>query len=284
MSEYDPVLGLVPSAAVTLAKLFNDRTVTDFTYVTKDYRKGIQELAKNALNAAHGDPNCRNTTYSTNLSDDFYRDYAYSYILTAISRYDTWEWKNTPSELVSKSAPNEPKFELREDLTTVLLSLYSEEEVLAQLHANVAAGRYYSERNYEDYKDFITKRDEKFAEYMNKLVFPDKEKFKGWQFALYIHSKDVNISTFNEYLSDNWKYSDYYIEQDIDFPDVLVSLDPVTRQVSFRTKRDDINVGEVAKTFGGGGHAKAAGAVLTPEDFTSLLMEYYIAEAVKIDK
>lgn len=52
-------------------------------------------------------------------------------------------------------------------------------------------------------------------------------------------------------------------------------LYPHTRVLSLRTQRDDIDVGEICKQFGGGGHPKAAGSVLEPELFCKFLQEYY---------
>lgn len=61
-----------------------------------------------------------------------------------------------------------------------------------------------------------------------------------------------------------------------DHPDAICGvLYPHTRVLSLRTQRDDIDVGEICKQLGGGGHPKAAGAVLEPELFCNILQEYY---------
>lgn len=61
-----------------------------------------------------------------------------------------------------------------------------------------------------------------------------------------------------------------------DHPDAICGvLYPHTRVLSLRTQRDDIDVGEICKQLGGGGHPKAAGAVLDPELVCKLLQEYY---------
>lgn len=49
------------------------------------------------------------------------------------------------------------------------------------------------------------------------------------------------------------------IRPEIDF---IMMLDLGNKAISYRTIKDDINVGEIAKTMGGGGHAKAAGSGL----------------------
>jgi len=46
-------------------------------------------------------------------------------------------------------------------------------------------------------------------------------------------------------------------KDDIDY---VAIIDIATNKVSFRTIRDDLDLGQVAKEFGGGGHPKAAGA------------------------
>ena len=256
MSEHVKEACVTPSAAAYLAMLMNDKTDVKFTYITNEYKHEIQEKAKRALDEG------------VDLGNQFYSDYAYSAIITNISRYDTWEWKNNP-----RHNPN-----VKEDLVTVLLSLHNEPDVLMDLYDNVLNGVYYSDENLEEYTQFINERERKFEEYMDKLVFPDIESYGGLQLAVYLHSKDVSISTFNEYIHDNWKYSKYYREYDIDVPDILISLNPENRTMSLRTQLENIDLGKIVSTkYGGGGHAKAAGAVLTPEDFTKVLLEYYKA-------
>ncbi|MFD2704681.1 DHH family phosphoesterase [Salibacterium lacus] len=53
--------------------------------------------------------------------------------------------------------------------------------------------------------------------------------------------------------------------------DLIAMINPA-RSVSFRTAKDDVNLGEIAKSFGGGGHAKAAGA---PVDGAKLIDQLF---------
>ena len=57
--------------------------------------------------------------------------------------------------------------------------------------------------------------------------------------------------------------------QDTDF---FVKVDLGTGKLDFRTTRDDLNVGLIAKEFGGGGHPKAAGAYLSEGETDNILL------------
>ena len=59
--------------------------------------------------------------------------------------------------------------------------------------------------------------------------------------------------------------------------DITVGLIPKTRKLSFRTRKDDVNVGRLAKRiFSGGGHKKSAGSgKLETEVFLQWLQKYY---------
>jgi oligoribonuclease NrnB/cAMP/cGMP phosphodiesterase (DHH superfamily) len=57
--------------------------------------------------------------------------------------------------------------------------------------------------------------------------------------------------------------------------DVVVGIYPKSRKLSFRTNHDDVDVSELAKSFGGGGHRNIAGATLDKENFMRILKVYY---------
>ena len=59
--------------------------------------------------------------------------------------------------------------------------------------------------------------------------------------------------------------------------DIVIGLSPSTRAMSFRSNKEDLNLGRFAKKyFGGGGHPQAAGANdIDTDTFVKWLCKYY---------
>ncbi len=56
--------------------------------------------------------------------------------------------------------------------------------------------------------------------------------------------------------------------------DYVVMIDICSGKVSYRTTRDDLNLGtEIAHSYGGGGHAKAAGSTFDREYISGLVVK-----------
>ena len=54
----------------------------------------------------------------------------------------------------------------------------------------------------------------------------------------------------------------------------IVMIDICNGKVSYRTTRDDLNLGtEIAHSYGGGGHAKAAGSTFDREYISDLVVK-----------
>ncbi|WCN38267.1 DHH family phosphoesterase [Aneurinibacillus uraniidurans] len=83
-------------------------------------------------------------------------------------------------------------------------------------------------------------------------------------------SKDVQIRDVNGYTA-GVVFAEQYISElgnalaeanpEVDF----VAIINMSRVISYRTVKDEINVGDIAAFFGGGGHAKAAGSPVSKE-------------------
>ncbi|XQY93901.1 DHH family phosphoesterase [Metabacillus sp. HB246100] len=65
--------------------------------------------------------------------------------------------------------------------------------------------------------------------------------------------------------------------------DAIVILNMGNRKVSFRTIHEDIDVSEIAATFGGGGHAKAAGCSLTKEAYKQFVEKTFLLKPLRVD-
>lgn len=112
-----------------------------------------------------------------------------------------------------------------------------------------------------------------FTEYEQLLVDVDNRTYNN-----YLKKKVNSVIERSETLPDGRKYTfgviiaDTYISQlGNDIASLNPHLDFITivngnnNKLSFRTKKDDIDVSEIAKMFNGGGHPKASGADI-PED------------------
>lgn len=79
--------------------------------------------------------------------------------------------------------------------------------------------------------------------------------------------------------SGNVEYNTLCDDLDRDYPtnklDFVMVVFPTSRQVSFRTNKEYIDVHRYATALGGGGHVKAAGAVLSNKKMIKLIKAYY---------
>lgn len=157
----------------------------------------------------------------------------------AIKRYDTWLWKDKYNDLRAK--------ELND-----LFKIYGPDRFFDE----------YYDRLTKDVFCIITDTDkfllelenEKIRNYINKkskFVFKKNLNLRNNRFRVGIVVADEYINELaNEICEAN---------PDIDFVAIISGLN----NISFRTIKDDVDLGkDVAKYFGGGGHEKAAGATI----------------------
>lgn len=193
----------------------------------------------------------------------FYKDIEEKYkkflgvYVESVSRYDTWEWKKHPSNYT-------------EEYTAILIKQMG----LVEAYQNISYSLVQSvEQDAENFtftpelsillKTYIDKRKKvlehvldhavqtDFAEYSVALIIPDQVYFDECMEQVYLEAGD-----------------------DIDF---VMGLAPKTRSISFRSNKNDLNLGRFAKKyFGGGGHPQAAGATNIPtHTFIHWMDEYY---------
>lgn len=178
--------------------------------------------------------------------DGFFRHSIYRDALTCfvekIRRYDCWEWKEKYNDLESASLNQ-------------LFWLIGREKFVNRYLSKFNTGQFFSTRE-GDWVEMFDKLDreiikmdnakkEAYIEQKNKQMFrmSFRGNFVGVVFAeQYISELGNALSEMNEEL----KY--------------IVLIDMGSKRVSLRTIHSDIDLGkDVAKLFGGGGHAKASG-------------------------
>ena len=171
-------------------------------------------------------------------------------IINDISRYDTWEWKNRPKNY-------------EEEYTSILIDLLGFEEVLNLYTKNISNGnKAITDNELKLIDGYIIKRNKTLEKLLDHTVYTD---YNEYRIALFIASK--------EYMNNEHEI----IYNNNDDVDITVGLTPELRKISFRTKKDDVNVGRLAKrVFNGGGHKKSAGSgKMETEVFMQWLQKYY---------
>lgn len=177
-----------------------------------------------------------------------------------ISDYDTWTWRKHP-ELYNDSDVNA-------DIVGIICSILRPEKMFKQLYEFYCGGKrksktlMFPDLFYTLYDIEVENRDRylKSVHYKTRIY-----EHNGARFGMFI-SENVYSNAVAEYL-----YNTY------DCIDLVMMIYPSSKKIGLRTKRNDINCGEIAKKyFNGGGHKSAAGASIDNDnDFAGLLTVYY---------
>lgn len=185
--------------------------------------------------------------YHPLITIDQWRDNVEEYI-RRVSYYDTWFWK---------TLQNEPGV-FEEEM--ILSSRYSIQYYIKHTIDKIRSNLPYQSTEYDMaiIDRYRNERDKSIQKAVGDIS----------TINVFDYKVDVVVGTINaSSLMELWGK---------DHPDAICGvLYPHTRVLSLRTQREDIDVGEICKQLGGGGHPKAAGAVLDPEMFCKFLQEYY---------
>lgn len=183
----------------------------------------------------------------TELFLEYLKMKGYSYLTEhGVSRFaetvgdwDTWRW--------AKNGNTAAK-----DVNT-LLHMIDREEFMGWCKSCLYSNSYFP--NFTDrHRWLLEQNDKEFVKYVdscNQRMFVDDD-FYGYKCGMVF--ADRFISELGNKLC--------ILHPEIDF---IAMINPNTGIVSFRTVREDINLGkDIAAKFGGGGHAKAAGCQFSP--------------------
>ena len=198
-------------------------------------------------------------------------------LVRRISRYDTWAWMKQPNSY------------MMEDVVATATKAYGPDLVYKILY------NYYTNEFDEKIEKYVD-CDGEFDDYGNDICYPIKlrecysvmtnleDRYTSqeyieskvrtyvdgeYQFATYIsdneHANAIATAIYNKY-------------KEID---IVMILYPATRTISLRSNKSTVDLGRFAKRiYGGGGHAQASGAVVSPETMFDFLQKYYNAESV----
>jgi len=186
----------------------------------------------------------------------------YSYLLTSsiikntilldelvelIRLYDTWEWSRLKIENPRKL----------NDLCMILGRNIFIEYILEKIKNN--------DNTILNNNDFIIikAREEQCKEYIqlqNRNLIP--KKFQNYTIGCIISERYEFVSMVGNELAK--------IYTELDF---IMIINPLSGTVNLRGIKDDINLGEIAKLFGGGGHPKAAGFKFNKDKVTKIISD-----------
>ena len=177
-----------------------------------------------------------------------------------ISDYDTWVWKKYPSIYNFES--------VSADIASVVCSILKPEKMFQYMYDHYCDGLKKHQETmfpslfYTLYDIEIVNRDR----YLKSLHYNTKIfSHNGFNFAMFMCENSF-VNAAAEYI-----YNTY------EFVDMVIAIYPVTKKLSLRTNRPDIDLGNIAKTYyNGGGHKSAAGgSIESDSEFVNFLKIFY---------
>ncbi|MFC2947057.1 DHH family phosphoesterase [Virgibacillus sediminis] len=172
-----------------------------------------------------------------------------------VRQYDTWEWE-----------ANENQKAQRLNALFFLVSIDEFEETMLER---------LQERASFDFDEFekrlLDMEENKIQRYIRRKRKQLIQKKVGSHYAGIVHAESYHSELGNQ-LGKDYPHLDY-----------IVILNMGGRRMGFRTIHDDVDVSEVAGEYGGGGHAKAAGSLMTEEAFKTFVQEAFQLEPLRED-
>lgn len=173
-----------------------------------------------------------------------------------VRQYDTWEWDKNKNLEAKKL--NDLFF---------LFSLDDFEERMVQ--------RLLQDKSEFKFDEFELKilaiEEEKIQRYVRRKKREIVQTFVNNQCVGIVHAESYHSELGNELGKEN-PHLDY-----------IAIINVGGKRISLRTTKDDIDVSEIAGSYGGGGHAKASGCSLTEEAYHLFVAEPFHIEPVRAD-
>ncbi|GIN43633.1 MULTISPECIES: DHH family phosphoesterase [Bacillus] len=169
--------------------------------------------------------------------------------------YDTWEWEQTDA-LEAKRL---------NDLFFMVSIDEFEEKMVRRLKESDAF-------SFDEFEvKILDMEEEKIERYIRRKRREIVQTFINAHCVGIVHAESYHSEVGNE-LGKTYPHLDY-----------IAILNMGGKKVSLRTIHDETDVSEIAGTFGGGGHAKAAGCPLTDEAFKLYVTEPFPLEPLRAD-
>lgn len=191
----------------------------------------------------------------------------------AAGRYDSFKWTDKNCE----------ENDVTETTLTAYISTFGVEDTINMLESSIDKGAsFYHGRTHKYVNMCYMKNLDKDLKILDKNTIIVEDDYTDKSGKTYHYR--YGVTSGYQYISYNAKrYLESLEESDDENVlklDFLVGLRPTSTNVELRSIRDDVNVGLIAKHFGGDGHAKAAGFSLPKEKIISLYT-LYLEELLK---
>lgn len=188
-------------------------------------------------------------------------------IANLISDYDTWTWRKYPN--LYKEETVSP------DIVGIVCSLLRPEKMYKALYEYYCDGKI-------RYKTLM------FPDLFYTLYDIEVENRERYLKSVHYKTKVFTHNRFSYGLviCENQYYNAVAEHLYNNYPlDIIIMIYPTSKKIGLRTKRTDINLGDIAKKYyHGGGHQAAAGGVMEDDvEFMSLLKVYYIDSVPLVD-
>ncbi|KIL80302.1 DHH family phosphoesterase [Bacillus badius] len=164
-----------------------------------------------------------------------------------VRQYDTWEWEKNDNQEARR--------------LNALFFLVSIEEFEDRMISRL---RYHQHFFFDELEEkILDMEDDKIARYIHRKRRELVQADIGEHMAGVVYAESYHSELGNELGKEN-PHLDY-----------IAILNIGGKRLGFRTIHDHIDVSEVAARYGGGGHAKAAGASMTEEAYTQFVTDTF---------
>ncbi|GLY10745.1 DHH family phosphoesterase [Pseudobacillus badius] len=164
-----------------------------------------------------------------------------------VRQYDTWEWEKNANQEARR--------------LNALFFLVSIEEFEDRMISRL---RYHQHFFFDELEEkILDMEDDKIARYIHRKRRELVQASIGEHMAGVVYAESYHSELGNELGKEN-PHLDY-----------IAILNIGGKRLGFRTIHDHIDVSEVAARYGGGGHAKAAGASMTEEAYTQFVTDTF---------
>ncbi|MEC1718605.1 DHH family phosphoesterase [Schinkia azotoformans] len=172
-----------------------------------------------------------------------------------VRQYDTWEWEKNDNQLAR-----------RLNALFYLLSIEEFEEIM--INRLQTSDHFY----FDDFeKKILDMEDDKIVRYIRRKRRELVQTEIGGYFAGIVYAESYHSELGNELAKDN-PHLDY-----------IAILNMGGKKLGFRTIHNHVDVSEVARKFGGGGHAKASGCPLTADTYKKFVTNTFPLESLRVD-
>jgi oligoribonuclease NrnB/cAMP/cGMP phosphodiesterase (DHH superfamily) len=183
----------------------------------------------------------------------------FDYFTNLVREYDTWEWQKNDNEKAAQLELLRDAYGLRPFIEKYIKDLkespITDENIFKEVDKNIIK--------------VLTDKMDRYIHGRSKNL--ETRFIDGYKCAV-LFSENYHSELGNEICN---KYPEY---------DLVAMINMYTGGVSLRTVREDLNLSEIAKKFGGGGHPKASGFPVKKNFIQYILNNIFVEDKETVEK